>query len=354
MVEHLSKWALLLDAIGHVASVAGISDQRACEELRRALRDGAVESRRVGQDENIAPTDWYRTRVLPDGSVIFNYDGRFDYGTPILDPSRPDHLVSYHVEVRRADVLRIWPEKPIEVPRRERMNPPSITPDQRRERRILRFRECQKRRRRWLGFWDIADWIACDRGATDRRDEQLRAQGYSDLFDAVLTGHFDQRGRSCVLYLSPDSEKLRLIAERLREMRDIYAGTTTINEEVLSRCWVPRSLAQRWFERRGIAWPARFDPSTDSAGGGTLASASVTALKEAEAPSNKKTKPTPEEVFCWMHGTVKRGAKRDDVIGDCRAATGATFRQAKAAWNRLPAELKLKRGQRAGLPKIER
>jgi hypothetical protein len=255
LAEKVSKWALLLDAIGHVASVRGISDQRAFAELRGALRDGAVESRRLGEDENIAPTDWYRTLVLPDGSVIFNYDGRFGYKTPILDRSHPDYLVSYHVEVRRADVLRIWLEKPIEVLRR-----PSITPHQRREKRILRFQECQKRRRRWLGFWDIADWIACDRGATDRRDEQLRAQGYSDLFDAILTGHFDQHGRRCVLYLSPDSEKLPLIAERLREMRDNYAGTTTMNDEVLARCWVPRSLAQRWFERREIPWPARFDP----------------------------------------------------------------------------------------------
>jgi hypothetical protein len=72
-----------------------------------------------------------------------------------------------------------------------------------------------------------------------------------------------------------------------------------------------------------------------------------------EQPARGQPKPTPAELDEWMHRTVKRGAKRDDTIANCRKATGATFRDAIAAWRRLPDVLKLKRGQRTPPRKIE-
>jgi hypothetical protein len=129
-----------------------------------------------------------------------------------------------------------------------------------RTRQILRFRDCQQRRRRWISIADIADWIATERGASDRRDEILRAQGYEDLLKAMLSGEFDREGRSCILYLTRDPERLRLSVDRLRNMRDYYAGTSTVSDEVLPGCCVPRELARRWFLRRDLPWPTRFDP----------------------------------------------------------------------------------------------
>jgi hypothetical protein len=55
-----------------------------------------------------------------------------------------------------------------------------------------------------------------------------------------------------------------------------------------------------------------------------------------------------------MQENVKLGVKRPDAIDDCRKSTGATFRAAAEAYGRLSDEVKLKRGQRAGLRKIER
>lgn len=139
-------------------------------------------------------------------------------------------------------------------------DPPWVRRRQARTRQILRFRECQQRRRRWISIADIADWIATERGASDRRDETLRARGYDDLLKAMLSGEFDQANRSCILYLSPDSERFRLGVDKLRNMRDYYAGTSTVGDQVLPRCWVPRDLARRWFGRRDLPWPQVFDP----------------------------------------------------------------------------------------------
>jgi hypothetical protein len=146
-------------------------------------------------------------------------------------------------------------------------------PWSRRDRWISRFRECQRRRRKWIGFWDIADWIASGRGATDRRDEDLRQQAYDDLLNAVLASEFERGGKSFVLCILPDSRpepgSLRLTPQLLRE-RISFSGEALIVEQVLPRCWVPRDLAWRWFARRGMAWPAIFDAAVDVARLSTL------------------------------------------------------------------------------------
>jgi hypothetical protein len=73
---------------------------------------------------------------------------------------------------------------------------------------------------------------------------------------------------------------------------------------------------------------------------------------ESAAPPSRP-KPTAAELDAWMQHRVTRGTKRDDAIQACHDETGATFRDAGAAYTRLPDDVKLKRGQRAGLRKIE-
>jgi hypothetical protein len=164
-----------------------------------------------------------------------------------------------------------------------------------RTKQILRFRHCQQRRRAWIGLWDIADWIACERGRTERRDEQLRQQGYRDLLDAMRHGEFDRRGVSLVLHLSshPDAERnrghLRLGQECLERWVRYYAGTDLLIEQVLPRCFVPRALARSWFDRRGIAWPVAFDPM----------SASRAASDEGIPFSGKRTRPSSRLKAFW-------------------------------------------------------
>jgi hypothetical protein len=74
---------------------------------------------------------------------------------------------------------------------------------------------------------------------------------------------------------------------------------------------------------------------------------------EPKSPKAERPKPTAAELDAWMQQHVTRGTKRDDASRACHDQTGATFRDAAAAWDRLPDDLKLKRGQRTGLHKIE-
>jgi hypothetical protein len=55
--------------------------------------------------------------------------------------------------------------------------------------------------------------------------------------------------------------------------------------------------------------------------------------------------PTPAQLDEWMKTNVKPGAKREWTIKDCHSETGAPFRAVKAAWMRLPAELRRGRGR---------
>jgi hypothetical protein len=128
---------------------------------------------------------------------------------------------------------------------------------------IDRFRECQRRKRRWLSLEQITDWCARVSG-TVRRDEVLRAQAYADLRDSVLAGEFGQSRESRVLclhpYWDPAEGGLRLEPGRLRALVDLYGiDAPVITTEILSHCWLPRDLSLQWFRRQGLTWPSAFD-----------------------------------------------------------------------------------------------
>jgi hypothetical protein len=147
-------------------------------------------------------------------------------------------------------------------------DPDFVERKRRRRQRLIRFHEKQQRLKHWIGCVEIADWIACDRGANERPDETLREQAYRDLLGSVMEGAFDNRwGRTRVLYLDPDDDepKLWLTKERLRAWLNgpVVAGTPTVIKQVLPRCWIYRTYARAWFERTGRPWPKCFDPIAD-------------------------------------------------------------------------------------------
>jgi len=61
-------------------------------------------------------------------------------------------------------------------------------------------------------------------------------------------------------------------------------------------------------------------------------------------------RPSNTELGAWMLEHVKTGSKRDQTIKDCCTETGATWRQAVAAWKRYREELDLRQGQKTVVP----
>ena len=52
--------------------------------------------------------------------------------------------------------------------------------------------------------------------------------------------------------------------------------------------------------------------------------------------SRERQRPSADILDEWMAKNVRLGVKRDPTIVECREETGATCRQALAAWTRLP------------------
>jgi hypothetical protein len=71
------------------------------------------------------------------------------------------------------------------------------------------------------------------------------------------------------------------------------------------------------------------------------------------ADGRRGKRPTAAQLDEWMERNVKPGAKRDATIADCCKATGATFRAAAEARMRLPADQRLRPGQKKLRPEID-
>jgi hypothetical protein len=62
-----------------------------------------------------------------------------------------------------------------------------------------------------------------------------------------------------------------------------------------------------------------------------------------QTPSSKRRRPDAAELDAWMEA---KAAKRDQTLRDCCDQTGATWRDADAAWKRLRFKRGLKQGQK--------
>ena len=226
---------------------AGLRPAGSEQDLRTLLRAGQITARTKKEGDNsvnaLQPESWPQWAGMPSGW-------------------REDDIAFDAGEMRRE--LPYVPEA--QRPAEPFKNPDWVEHRGRRLQQILRFRECQRLRRRWLSFEEIADWCAREPGSV-RRTEGLRAQAYADLRDAMLAGEFGHGAGSRVLYFHPDpgaiEERLRLAPAGLRTWLDFYgADDPLITTQILSRCWLPHDLCRQWFERQGLVWPSAFDPAT--------------------------------------------------------------------------------------------
>jgi hypothetical protein len=116
---------------------------------------------------------------------------------------------------------------------------------------IARFAECQRRKRNWINFADIADWCSRE-GGSITPDETKRAVALDGLAEDHLAGDFDENGRSRVLFLPLDVRKARLTRDELREViKHNYDGDRG-RSQYLPNCWLARAMAEGFFARRRL------------------------------------------------------------------------------------------------------
>jgi len=218
-----------------------LRDRNPSTSLLRALQDGGLSALK---DCNELPREKWATatgRIWPD-------DVRF----------------------RREDVLALWPEESerrgLAAQGATRTSSHSRLPSsdirargkEWREKRIERFTERQRESREWINFAEIADWCSREDGSI-APNEPKRAKALQTLANDLLTGEFEQNGRSRVLYLHPWTTKARMTREHLSDAIDNNYDCDQGKSEYLPYCWIPRKMFVRWLAKHRLPQsPERF------------------------------------------------------------------------------------------------
>jgi len=124
--------------------------------------------------------------------------------------------------------------------------------------RIQRFRDCQRYDRHWINFEEIADWCARENGSI-WPDTHKQTVTYDTLERDLLSGEFNEGGRSQVLYLHPSTKRARMTREWLADaIHHNYDGSRG-RSEFLPYCWMSRKSFNRWLAKNRLpADPERF------------------------------------------------------------------------------------------------
>jgi hypothetical protein len=132
------------------------------------------------------------------------------------------------------------------------------------ENRIRRFEERQLRRRKWIKFAEIAEWYSELGGPGP--NEPLREHAYNLLKLDLLSGVFEEGGRSQVLFLVPGHTlERRMTRERLQSAIDFSYDTQRGRYWLENNCWLPRKLFKQWCARHELPEsPPRFEPTEES------------------------------------------------------------------------------------------
>ena len=133
---------------------------------------------------------------------------------------------------------------------------------QRDEDRIRRFEEVQRRKRKWIKCGEIPVWISELGGSGP--NEAARENAYTIVKEGLLARHFEENGRSQVLFLFPGvSFTRKMTPQRLQDAIDNDYDNQH-GRSWVKNCWVPRNLLKRWCEWHHFPEsPPRFQPSQE-------------------------------------------------------------------------------------------
>jgi hypothetical protein len=129
----------------------------------------------------------------------------------------------------------------------------------------------------------------------------------------------------CALYGDPPV--LQTLAEIKAAARRRGEEWCLSPAEFAAAGWLTGPAAVRYLKRCGLAEAER-------------------TLRELLVRARQRPKPTDAVLDAWMTKNFKPSDKRSPTIEACMRATGATSRDAAAAYGRVPKELRRQRGQR--------
>jgi hypothetical protein len=125
---------------------------------------------------------------------------------------------------------------------------------------ITRFTERQRRTRKWINFAEIAEWCSKEDQSIVPNKEK-NATAFDTLARDLLTGEFEEGGRSLVLYLDAATATRRMTRSRLEDVIEHNLDGHQGRAQYLPLCWIPRRLFDRWLTKHRLEQsPQRFQP----------------------------------------------------------------------------------------------
>ena len=129
--------------------------------------------------------------------------------------------------------------------------------------------------RNWVSVAEVVDFLARERGnvvPSTRRAESA----YDQIAESLGDGEFNCRGKSQMVRLDPKSPRIRMKADDLELVADLY-DTNTRNAQYLNYCWLPREIWRKWFAKLNLDWPAHFNALNHDSDAPTVVAASQAA-----------------------------------------------------------------------------
>jgi hypothetical protein len=141
---------------------------------------------------------------------------------------------------------------------------------------ITRFTERQRRTGKWINFAEIAEWCSKEDQSIVPNKEK-NATAFDTLARDLLTGEFEEDGRSLVLYLDAATATRRMTRPRLQDVIEHNLDGHQARAQYLPHCWIPRRLFDHWLAKHRLERsPQRFHPHS-------VEQASVNAASKAAA-----------------------------------------------------------------------
>ena len=126
--------------------------------------------------------------------------------------------------------------------------------------RIKRFTERQREEREWINFAEIAEWCSKEDQSIVPNTEKSAA-AFDTLASDLLSGEFEEKSRSRVLYLHPATARARMTREWLKDAIDHNYDGDYGRSAYLAHCWIERGMFNRWLAKHRLPQsPARFQP----------------------------------------------------------------------------------------------